>query len=190
VKIGVPDRSMLRALGLEEVRAVKDVVHPEEETGWSTVAFEATNGAGPLLVALQVDNDGSAYQMIEHVAIKVDGVLHRLPLREDGYGAFSVTQNYLSYLAESGKLRDWTAKKVQNGENMSILVVRRENRRRFQQRFSVQDLARPDRAYLILALGEEGRGGEDYEIVLGWKQRKLMLGGGAHPFGSGLGVRW
>jgi len=117
--------------------------------------------------------------MITHVAIRKDGVLRRLPLREKGYAAYSITQNYFSYLAEAGKLREWVANTLKPADAISILVIRRENRRLFQRWFTVDTLAQPDRAYLLLALDEEGRGGdEDYEVVLGWQRRRLLGGGG------------
>jgi len=188
VKIKTPDKEILRAFGLEEVRAIENVVHPELEGAWSRVTFAPANGAGPSFAALQIDNDGSFYQMITHVAIKVDGVLHRLPLREDGHGAFSVTQNYFGYLAQNGKLKYWLEKRLKSEEGPSIVVVRNENRMRFQQWFNPQDLAFPDRAYVILPLSEGGgSGGADYEIVFGWEPRKLQLGGGAFPGDGGLG---
>jgi len=146
VKVRVADKEVLQAFGVREVAAVKAVSDPEEETGWGKVAFEAANGAAPPRAIIQVDNDGSAYQMITHVAIRKDGVLRRLPLREKGYAAYSITQNYFSYLAEAGKLEKWMANTLKPADGISILVIRRENRRPFQRWFTTDTLAQPDSA--------------------------------------------
>jgi len=177
VKISLPDRETLRALGVEEVPGLKGVSEPGDGTAWSAVTFQEGNGAGQSPMVIQVDNDGSAYQIISHVAVKVDAEFRRFALREEGSPAYSLTQNYFSYLAEAGKLKDWIASTLKPTDGISVLVIRRENRRRAQELFDVQTLAQPDRAYVFLAGPPEGGAqGRNYEIVLGWEERKLSKG--------------
>ncbi len=179
VKIQVPDRDVLRAFGVEEAWAVKEVVDQEDGTGWATLTLEPGNGTEAAPVILRVDNDGSMYQMITDVAIKVDGEFRRLPLNEKGYGAYAITQNYFSHLAESGKLNEWVASTLKPEGGVTILAIRADDRRRTRELFDPSALARPDRAYVIIAQGREAPAeGGDYEIVFGWQQRKLSLGGG------------
>ena len=147
-----------------------NVMLPKRNDPWGATTWDGEAGQ---VAVFRVRGKQSDYQKLKRVAVLMDGVLTRLPVRRIPASQAQPMQvpataaGYLVHALESGAFAAWAERRAASYDGLSVIVGRHHNAQH------------SDTVYLVVRMPQTGR---SYKVILGWKTVKRE---GAHAITQG-----
>ena len=137
-----------------------NVTLPKRNDPWGVTTWDGEAGQ---LAVFRVRGKQSNYQKLRRVAVQMDGVLTRFPVRGVPASRLQPMQvpataaSYLAHALESGAFAAWAERRAATYNGLSVIVGRHHNAQE------------SDTVYLVVRMPQTGRA---YKVILGWKTLK------------------
>ena len=143
-----------------------NVTLPKRNDPWGITSWHGKAGQ-PMV--FRVRGRQSSYQKLRRVAVQMDGILSRFPVRR--IPAFSprpvqvpvTSASYLAHAMESGTFLAWAERRAASHDGLSVIVGRHPDKRQ------------SDTVYLLVRMPRDGK---SYKVVLGWQNFEYESGHG------------
>ena len=137
-----------------------NVTSPKRNDPWGVTTWDGEAGQ---LAVFRIRGKQSNHQKLRRVAVQMDGVLTRFPVRGIPASRLQPMQvpataaGYLTHALESGTFPAWVERRAVSYDGLSVIVGRHHNAQE------------SDTVYLVVHMPQTGRA---YKVILGWKTVK------------------
>ena len=137
-----------------------NVTSPKRNDPWGVTTWDGEAGQ---LVVFRIRSKQSDHQKLRRVAVQMDGVLTRFPVRGIPASRLQPMQvpatasNYLVHAMQSGTFLAWVERRAVSYDGLSVIVGRHHNAQE------------SDTVYMVVRLPQAG---QTYKVILGWKTVK------------------
>ena len=137
-----------------------NVTSPKRNDPWGVTTWDGEAGQ---LVVFRIRSKQSDHQKLRRVAVQMDGVLTRFPVRGIPASRLQPMQvpatasNYLVHAMQSGTFLAWIERRAVSYDGLSVIVGRHHNAQE------------SDTVYMVVRLPQAG---QTYKVILGWKTVK------------------
>ena len=134
-----------------------NVTFPKPNDPWGAATW---NGDAGQLAVFRIRGKQSNYRKLKRVAVQMDGVITRFPVRSIPSSQLSPMQvpataaSYLAHALESGTFAIWTERRAASYDGLSVIVGRHHNAQQ------------SDTVYLVVRMSQAGQA---YKVILGWE---------------------